>query len=182
MLNAAAQKIDARAVYLAKVHRKIELNLIDVLLQVQRRMIHRALGYSSLFKYVVERLKLSEAQAYALCSVTSKSEEFPELKSALRGGRLSVYRASRLASAIDRANAKELVSYACAHSTRETEQFIAKIRPRAAHPDRVSPITENLSELRVALSHSCLVKLKRAKTFRLVGRVRRPSRRCLRQH
>lgn len=162
MLNAVAKKIDTRAVYLAKVHRKLELSLIDILQQVRNHNIHRALGYTSLFIYVVERLKMSEAQAYALCAVTRTCEDYPVLRSALHSGQLSIHRASRLVSALDHENAEELVAFATTHSARETEQFIAKHRPRAAKADRIKPLTDELFELRASISHGCLQKLKRA--------------------
>lgn len=84
-----AQQIHARALYLAKVHRKVDLKLIEILSLVDRDKVHRHFGFPSLFAYVVGALRLSESHAYALCSVARKCRELPQLARALMCGHLS---------------------------------------------------------------------------------------------
>lgn len=160
-LTVMAQKIHARALYLSKVHKKVELDLLEILNQVRALKIDRALGYTSLFNYASEALSLSEAQAYAFCAVVRASEQFPVLKQTLNAGRLSVYKASRVVSALDVDNAEQVIEFAATHSTRETEKYVTKLRPRALRADRMRPVTEHLFELRTNLSDACLEKLKR---------------------
>lgn len=135
-------------VYLAKVCRKVEINLVETLKKIKQLKVYITLGHTSLFTYVVNELGLSEAQAYALCAVTRSSDQYPPLAHALHSGRLTVHRASRIVSALNESNAQEIIEYACTHTSRETERFIVQLRPRAAKTDRVRPLASQIFELR----------------------------------
>lgn len=161
MLSADAQRIHARALYLSKVHRKVEIKIVEILLRVLEQKIHRQLGHPSLFDYVVKRLELSEAQAYALCSVAKKSRELPELKTALERGRLSTYKASRVISVVTPENVTDVISYAETSTTRDLEKYVARLRPQAAVPDRVRALAQDLVHLQMSISEACFNKLNR---------------------
>lgn len=163
MLDQKQKAIHSRALYLSKIARKVDAELVEVLQQVDASKTHRQLGHSSLFVYVIKDLKLSESYAYALCAVARAGREYHQLGRALNAGRLSLNKASRIVSVITRENVNEVVAFAEAHSTRETQQYVARLRPRAAKRERVRAIAEDLSDLHLNVSNAFVKKLDRAR-------------------
>lgn len=118
----SAQKLaDERALKVTHRFLTAEWDLIEALDEVNRTKTHRVLGYTSLFKYSVNRLGLAEGTVYALISVARKSKEVPALKDAVKSKALTAYKASRMVSALTKENASELIAFATNHSTRELE-------------------------------------------------------------
>lgn len=162
-LNAQAQKVHDRAVHLAKVYRRAELDLVEILIQVADFRIDRQLRYTSLYKYIIGALNICKSHAYAFDSVVRRARKIPELRQALRSGRITVSRATRLLSILNAENAEEVIAFAAEHSHRETELYVAKLRPRSAKPDRVRVLAEELFHLEGSITAGCLRKYERVK-------------------
>lgn len=73
-----------------------EANLILALQEVDAFLVYRNLGYSSLFRYCVDALALTESQAVMYISVARKSKKLPALQKALESGEVSVSKVSRV--------------------------------------------------------------------------------------
>jgi hypothetical protein len=158
------RQLHQRATELAKAHRKIEAELVEVLQAIDKTKTFRALGYSSLFLYACGALGLTDAMAYAFIGVARKTASFPELASAIRLQKLSVGKASRIVAALTSENVGELVEFACEHSVRETDRKVAGIQPGLAKPERARPYTEDMVRLEVNISQQTLAKLKRVQS------------------
>jgi len=77
-----------------------EAKVIHCLQEVDRFLVHRFVGYNSLYQYALHSLKLTEHQAYTYICVARKSAELPELQAAIESGDLSVSKARRVTAVI----------------------------------------------------------------------------------
>lgn len=160
-LTSAQHSLHLKAVRLARTHKNAERRIVAVIQQIDTCKLFKPLGYPSLFKYAVECLQLSEALAFSMISVARKALEIGELNVAIHYGTLSVAKASRIVSAITEANAEELIQFAKTHSTREVDEKVATIRPKAAAPDRAIPLAEDLVKLEMSVSKEVEAKFRR---------------------
>lgn len=144
--------LHVRAVELSRQHRILEAELVDILRAIDRRKLFKQLGYSSLFLYASDGLGLSESVAYALITVARKSAEIEALKVAIARGSLSVGKASRVCSVLTTDNAESMIAFAEEHSLREIDREVARLRPQAAAPDRISPLATDLHKLQGSIN------------------------------
>lgn len=163
-LTSEQQIYHLRAIEISREYCKLEWLLIEVLQNVERTKVYRSLGYSSLFKYAVEALSLSESVTYSFILVARKATEIPKFKSALEAGQLAVPRASRIVSAITHENAGELIAFAKTHSRREVDFEVARLNPSKAPREKIKPISEDRAQASLTLARRIADKLKRAQT------------------
>jgi hypothetical protein len=143
ILIASADEAAARS-------RSAVAELIRVLIEVERRRLHLALGYSSMFAYCTTRLKLSEAAAYSRITAARAARQFLAILPMLEEGALTLAGLSRLAAHLTRETAEHLLSAARFKSTRDIERLVASIHAqpdvpaavRKAPPPRPSEIAE----------------------------------------
>ena len=137
------------ALKLCETKRRIESQIVEVLVEIDTSKLYRHFGCTSLFQYCVSQLGLSESVAYSFITVARKISEVPELQAAIQGNELSVSKASRLAPALRRENALEMIDFAKRHSSREIDNEVAKR-------------TNKDPMVQLKIKKSTLVKLKRA--------------------
>jgi hypothetical protein len=155
------KSIHERALFLCREYRRLEWPIVEVLQRIDRSKLFKKLGYASLFQYAVTELRFSEAVAYYFISVARKAAEIPALKTALENQRLSVAKAGRIVAALSAGNARELVEFAATHSSRETAFEVARLCPKAARSDKVTPISAERVELKISMSTELLSHLTR---------------------
>ncbi|MGE3759897.1 MAG: hypothetical protein AB7H97_19175, partial [Pseudobdellovibrionaceae bacterium] len=139
-----------------------EVNLIRVLQEVDESLTYRYLGFSSLYSYCVEGLKLSESQAMMYISVARKSKQLPALQQALEAGEVSVSKVKRVVPVIDNSNQQYWLELVQTSTKREIEKAVAKVNPRAVHHEKARYVTDTLVELQVPVSEKVFDLLKRA--------------------
>ena len=164
-MSVEQQSVHEVAIQLAKQHQSVEAELIVVLQKVERLKIHRLLGLQSLFQYATEVLKLDDAIAYALISVSRKSLSVPELKSAIEHKMVSVFKANRIVSILNNENAKELIEFASGHSKRDIEREVARRDPKANTPDKITVMSPEWSALKASVSTETLKLLERVESL-----------------
>lgn len=164
-LSVAKREIHNRALYICKRYFNAESELVLVLIEVDRSKLYRDLGKRSLFVYAVECLGLSEAVACCFISVARKSAEVPELRAAIVKHKISVSKASRIVSALNKENASELISFASGHTTREIDFEMARRNPKACARDRVKPVSENKIQMTVTLTMEKYAEFMRAEAL-----------------
>ena len=165
ILTADQESLHLRAVGLASKHRAVEAALVRALIEIDREKLYLPLGYPSLFQYVIGALQMSESVAYAFILVARKARSVPALAAALEGERLSVAKASRIASMIDAGNAAPLIEFAATHSARETEREAAKLKPRARKQDSVREVDGEMVEIRIMIPKEALADLERVQAL-----------------
>jgi len=137
-LSPQANSLHEKALVLSREHRLVESQLVSLLIEIDQLQLYHLLGCASLFTYVVSMLGFSEGAAYQLITVTRKAKDIAILRTALEEQRLSVAKASRIASVLSVDNASELIEFASRHTSRETDLEVARRAGRDGNERRSS--------------------------------------------
>jgi len=137
-LSPQANSLHEKALVLSREHRRVESQLVSLLMEIDRLQLYRLLGCASLFTYVVSMLGFTEGAAYQLITVARKAKDIATLRTALEEQRLSVAKASRIASVLSVENASELIDFASRHTSRETDLEVARRAGRDGNERRSS--------------------------------------------
>jgi HNH endonuclease len=175
-LNLKQKEIHERALVVGKNYQIAEVDMIQILQEVEAAQIHKSLGLSSLLKYALKYLKLSEPIALTFIAVARKCKTVPALKTAICEGILSASTANRLVSTITKENAAEIISFAANHTWRETEREIANRNPRAAHPDKVKMLGNGFVQLTITISETDYADFQRSCSIEAQRKNKSPSR------
>jgi len=117
--------------------RRVEAALIAHMAEVDRRKLYRGEACSSMFAYAIERLRLSESQAYDRITVARASRRFPVLLEMIGDGRLTLTAASKLGPHLTRENAGELLERAVHGTRRQVEALVAEVAPKPDAPSSI---------------------------------------------
>jgi len=137
-LSPQANSLHEKALVLSREHRRVESQIVSLLMEIDRLQLYRLLGCASLFTYVVSMLGFSEGATYQLITVTRKAKDIASLKTALEEQRLTVAKASRIVSVLGVDNASELIDFASRHTSRETDLEVARRAGRDGNERRSS--------------------------------------------
>src|SRR5512138_409348 len=104
----------------------------------------RELGYTSLFYYLHGDLGLSAGAAQHRKTAVELIQQYPEVETALRQGRLCLSSVCELARVVTPENVAEVLPRFYGLSRREAEAVVASIRPAAVIPQRdvITPVHE----------------------------------------
>lgn len=119
---------------LVKEERRIGAEILELLLEIERRKAYAELGYDGLFSFCVKELRYSEAQAYRRIQAMRALQQNPELKQQIESGAMTVTTVSqvqtfitqqqRQGTPLERGEAKALFSEFENKSSREVEEGI----------------------------------------------------------
>jgi 5-methylcytosine-specific restriction endonuclease McrA len=186
------KSIHQTALEVASRFRQSEFDLIEIIQQADQHRVHYSLGYSSLFKYVTDGLKLSEEIAYIFINVARKAREVPALKEEIKRGAITVSKAKRICSVINASNQNRWLELAKNSSKRELEKQVAAASPRDAVRDKMDYVHESnevkerariLSlgdgtatrvQLQVGISEKLMIELRRNQDL-LSQKMKRPA-------
>ncbi|MCM2281792.1 MAG: hypothetical protein NDI61_08085 [Bdellovibrionaceae bacterium] len=146
-----------------------EADLIRCLQEVDRFLVHRFIGYNSLFQYAVHALKLSEAQSYAYITVARKARELPQLQEAIVSGELTVSKAVRITSVINEQTQAKWIGLALELPKRDLEREVARENPRAARPEQARFLDAHTLQLQTPISEVGYKKLERVRELMAFG-------------
>ncbi len=124
------------------------------LAEMDARRLHLGLGFSSLFEYCCEELRLSEDATCNRIDVARAVRRFPVLLDRLADGSLSLTTARVLSPALTEENHRELIGAASGLRKRAVEEMLARRFPRPDVPTlvrklparAVAPVTPLLAE------------------------------------
>jgi hypothetical protein len=163
-LNEKQKALHDRAVSLASQATKMEFARIENLIEIEANNVHKAFG-KKMFGYATEVLDMDPGQAYPYIAIARSCVKYPQLRRALREGKLSVSKAGRIVSCLNNDNAIELIEFAKTHSKREIEEEISKRNPQAGTRDRVRSLNAEYDELKVRLPKEVSKKLNRVRAL-----------------
>ena len=157
---------------LATTERKITLEILHFLKELDRRRLHCGLGYSSLFTFCVKELHYSESQAYRRIQAMRALSEIPEIESKIEKGKLSIATVSQVQSFFQnqtkvqkegiRPGVKiDVLKLVEGKSKREVEKILTSIAPQTIPQDKVRILDGNHSEIRFVANERLLEKLRR---------------------
>jgi hypothetical protein len=122
---------------LAAAERRATAALVEALAELDARRLYLEEGYSSLFTFCTERLRLSESSAYHRITTARAVRRFPVLLDRLRGGELTMTAIALLAPHLSEENCRQLAEAARHRSKRAIEELVAALRPRPDAPSSV---------------------------------------------
>ena len=111
--------------------------LVELLSEMDARRLYLPQGYSSLFVYCTQCLRLSEHAAYGRIEAARVARKFPVVVEWLEDGSLTLTNVCLLASHLTTDNHREVFEAARYRSKREVEQQIAALRPLPPVPSRL---------------------------------------------
>jgi hypothetical protein len=117
---------------LAQSERRTTVDLIGHLAELDARRLYLGAGFSSLFTYCTEVLRLSEHEAYNRIEAARAARRFPILLGLLEEGRLNLTTVRLLGPHLTPENHQELVAAAADKSKREVEELLARRFPQPA--------------------------------------------------
>lgn len=124
----------AETVRATVVERSATADLLALLAEVDRRKLYLGLGYSSLFVYCTQVLRLSEPAAYSRITAARLSRKFPGILPRLAAGDVALTAVTLLAAHLTEDNHEALLDAARHKSKREIECLVAQLDPQPDVP------------------------------------------------
>ncbi|MBD3301752.1 MAG: hypothetical protein GF346_04835, partial [Candidatus Eisenbacteria bacterium] len=122
---------------LVERERNATTSLVAHLAEMDRRRLHLARGYSSLFTYCTQALHLSEHAAYKRIEAARAARRFPVLLPRLAEGALHLSAVVVLAPVLTKENHAALIEEARHKTKRQVEEIVARVRPAPPVPTLV---------------------------------------------
>ena len=126
------QELHKKAQHTAQNYLKLEKQLLQIIIEIDKKRAFRHFGYSSLYTYVQEALKLSPAVTYNFIKVARKSHEIPELKDEVVQGRLSISKATKMTAVLTQENHKDWFRLAAQSTYKTLEREVALASPNSS--------------------------------------------------
>jgi len=115
---------------LARQSNMLTAQLLAHLVELEQRMLHLELGFSSLFAYCVEALGMSEGSAGRRVTAARACRRFPEVFERLARGELHLCALCALAPHLNSENVTELFDASRGKTRRQVEELLAARFPR----------------------------------------------------
>jgi len=114
-----------------------EVELLRHLDEVERRDLHHAKSYSSMFVYCTDALGFEKAAAYNRIAVARLGRRFPRVLAMLEAGQLSLTAARTLGPHLKTETADDLLDAAVGKTVDEIKQLLAERAPKPAVPTSI---------------------------------------------
>ena len=159
------ESLHMRGIDISAHYKKAEAELIDVIQQLELHRVFVKKGYSSLFNYTVQALRLSESVAFNMITVARKAKEVPELKTEIKNGTITLSNARKIAPVLNSTNKTEWLEKARTLSLRNLEKEVVKVRPELATPERARYVSPTHVKLEVGLSEKEMLRLRQVQNL-----------------
>ena len=133
----ADRKLLAELQQLVQVDRSREAQLLVLLAEVDARELYLAQGFSSLFRYAVSVLRMSEAQAYLRIRAARVARVYPVVLEMLVEGALNLSTVKLLAPHLTADNHVALLERARDKNKQDVELLVAHVAPKPDVPCRL---------------------------------------------
>lgn len=175
-MNANDQEILKRVRELVQTERRITVEILWHLREVERRRIFAQLGYSTLFEFCLKELQYTEGSASRRIRAMRLLKDVNELEDSLQNGAISLTTASQLQSFIQNEKKqnriysleekRNLVRQLQGKSKQETEGFLNQlVSGHSSPPERTRLLDLDRIELRFEIERSTYVKIERIKAL-----------------
>jgi hypothetical protein len=134
------REILSRTLDISRSERRLTLQVLLHLNEIERRRLHLKQGYSSLFDYCVSALGYSESAAVRRVRAARCVWRFPEVYALLAANELSVCALSRVARVLSADNSHALLARVRGRSLREVDAIVAEYEPRPKPREIVQPV------------------------------------------
>jgi len=138
MLDLISQNLHDVAVSKAARYLVAESELLNAIIEIDRRKIYEKFDEPYLTPYCVKYLNLSEDVAAMFVRVARKSIQVPELELAVQDG-LQISKAKTIASVLTNENKQQWIEKAQTLSKEKLEREVAAVNPSAMKPEKARP-------------------------------------------
>jgi hypothetical protein len=128
---------------LARCERESTAQLILHLAEFDKRRLYLGAGFSSLFRYCTEELRLSEYAAYHRILAARVARRFPIALQMLAGGSLNLTSVRLLAPHVGTGNHGELFAAAADKSKRDLQELLARRFPQPDVPSAIRKLPDS---------------------------------------
>jgi hypothetical protein len=135
----------ARVPTLVQAEHHAIVDVIEHLVEMERRRLYLRLSVSSLYRYCIERLGYGEDAALKRHRVAKLALRVPQVLDELRAGTIHLTGPFLLSTRLTDENATTLLHEARGKSRRQIEELIARWFPRADVPPSITPIAPEVS-------------------------------------
>ena len=118
-----------------KQERRLLVELLGYLAELDRRKTVVAQGYPSLFSFCTDSLGLSKASAFRRTTAARLLRRFPLVAEYLADGRLNLTTLVELRDVLDEAHLVEILDGAAGRTEDQVKELVAALRPQAAPAD-----------------------------------------------
>jgi hypothetical protein len=161
---------------LATQERKIGIDVLHHLREIEARRLFASLGFSSLFEYCVKELGYAGGSAHRRISAMRLLREVPEYESKLQEGTVTVSSLSQLQGFLVQEKRQlgkvypkeakiELLEQVEGKSFEQTARVLAAISPEQVRPEKARVINEEDTEIRFTADRVLMAKLERLKNL-----------------
>ncbi len=168
---------------LAFEERKLNIEILKHLKEIESRKLFLEIGYRSLFEYAVKELSYSEDSAYRRINAMRLLKDLPQVEAKIQSGSLSLTAACKVQNYFKsqkKPTAHEMQLNVTHHSqtdklklieslenksTREVEKELLKLNPELVPQEKVRPITENKTEIKLVVDDELKNKLDQLKNL-----------------
>jgi hypothetical protein len=124
--------ITGRLMAIVKDERKSIVEFLECLAEVERRRTHLALGFSSMFAYLADHLRLSNGCAFRRSKAARLMARFPIIADYLRDGRLSRKKLVELREVLDEEHVVAILDRAVSMTEEQVKELVVELRPKEA--------------------------------------------------
>jgi hypothetical protein len=117
--------------------RRVTVEIVGHLAEVERRELHLADGYGSLFEYARTGLGLAEEEAYSRTTAARYALQYPLILDLMASGGLHLTSVRLLGKFLTAENHARILAEACDKKKRDVEAMAAALEPRPDVPTQV---------------------------------------------
>jgi hypothetical protein len=128
---------------------------------IDKEKVYRHLKFTSLHRYAVTGLGLSDDRAYTYILVARKAAQVQKLQVALKNREITITKAKKVSPVINSKNADHWLELAKRVSQRALEGAVAKVNPSSSVQEGTRFISEKNMELKAVISIETEKKMKR---------------------
>jgi hypothetical protein len=129
------ETLTRRLVEIRKQERRLLVEFLRYLAELDRRRTVVAQGFPSLFAFCTDFLGLSKASAFRRTTAARLLARFPLVGECLADGRLNLTTLVELRDVLDEAHLTEILDRAAGRTEEQVKELVASLRPRAAPAD-----------------------------------------------
>ena len=146
---------------LAAIDRNHTVMLVASLAELDARQLYLGLGFSSIHKYCMQHLRLSEHAAYSRIEAARTARAFPVVLDLLNSGDLTLTTLALLGRHLTAENHLTLLEAARHKTKREVQAQIAEISPRPELDAEIYPLSAGRYRLEVTITTEAYETLRR---------------------
>jgi hypothetical protein len=135
-----------RLLEIRKQERRLLVEFLRCLAELDRRRTVVAQGFPSLFVFCTDFLGLSKASAFRRTTAARLLARFPLVADHLADGRLNLTTLVELRDVLDEAHLAEILDRAAGRTEEQVKELVASLRPRAAPADLLRKLPDRRND------------------------------------